>query len=72
MISTDEREYVHLLLGANGEEKHLFSPLKGYLISMFFLFFYQTLIGHPYFCYFSCLSLIQLQCCDLVATGLRP
>ena len=36
------------------------------------VFFYQTLKGHPYFCYFSCLSLIQLQCCDLVATGLRP
>ena len=33
-------------------------------------YFLCTLIGQ-HFCYFSCLS-SELQCCDLVATGLRP
>ena len=58
--------------GQRIRETFIFSLERIFDKYVFSVFFYQTLIGHPYFCYFSCLSLIQVQCCDLVATGLRP
>ena len=58
--------------GQRKRETFIFSLERIFDKYFLFIYFYQTLIGQPYFCYFSSLSLSQLQCCDLVATGLRP